>query len=709
MAKARTVWGIDIGQMALKALKLRSVEGQFFVDAFDLIEHPKMLCQDDVDADQLVQNALAQFLARNNVSGSTVCVAMPGRSSFTRFVKLPPVEKSKIPDIVQFEAGQQIPFPINDVVWRYQTFEDPDSPDVEVGLFAVKRVDVFESLAIFTTAGVPVDVVQMAPLALYNFMLHDEQVAPEGATILADVGADKTDLVVADGPRIWMRTIQIGGRNFTQALEKAFKLSFAKAEKLKRAAAANKYARQVFQAMRPVFADLVQEIQRSIGYYTQKHRDTKFTRLLGLGNGFRLPGLQKFLERNLNTPVVRIDGYNRLSPTHNVNMPVFTDNVLSFAVAYGLAIQGLGEAEISTNLLPREVARKRCWDKKRLWFAGAAAAVLLAAAMPMYRATADGRVFESNTEGLRKAREIVKKIQGDRKRYRELERDTKTVEDQAREYVWIYGYRSFWPDVQGLVSAAVAYATRDHVHLLTDPTGLETLKKIPRKTRKLIFIESMTSRYFPDLSQAKLEGAEDDVRIGPRIPGVGPRAGAGPRPGAGPRAGAGAATMGRGFQIVLTVRTPMDEKDAASKLMTPLIDHIRKNGRKVRYFKKVIETDARGRAIESFKEIDEQEATGPNKPEELYKADFFTVASAKWTTSVASDKAKPGRGGRPLRPAAALRPPTPDLARAGDKSEDEGPKVPSPLFPDEDISTDTKFTITLLVEITGDGIRRKQS
>ena len=338
MAKAKTVWGIDIGQMALKALKLRNVEGQLFVEAFDVIEHPKMLCQDDADAEQLVSNSLAQFLARNSVSGCEVAIAIPGRSSFTRFVKLPPVEKSKIPDIVQFEAGQQIPFPIPDVVWRYQTFEDPDSPDVEVGLFAVKRADVFEALAQFTMAGVPVDMVQMAPLALYNFMLRDQQIAMDGATILADVGVDKTDLVVADGARIWMRTIQIGGNNFTHALEKSFKLSFAKAEKLKRSAATNKYARQVFQAMRPVFADLVQEIQRSIGYYTQKHRDTKFTRLIGLGNGFRLPGLQKFLERNLNIPVARIDSYNELSPSHNVNMPVFTENVLSFAVAYGLAL-----------------------------------------------------------------------------------------------------------------------------------------------------------------------------------------------------------------------------------------------------------------------------------------------------------------------------------------------------------------------------------
>ena len=159
-------------------------------------------------------------------------MSVPGQTSFTRFVKLPPVETRKIPDIVRFEAEQQIPFAIEEVIWRYQTFQDPDSPDVEVGIFAMKRLDVDAVLSHFTDVGVAVDLVQMAPLSLYNFMTFDSQLAADGATLLADVGAEKTDLVVADGTRIWTRTIQIGGNSFTQALVRVFKLSFTKAEKL---------------------------------------------------------------------------------------------------------------------------------------------------------------------------------------------------------------------------------------------------------------------------------------------------------------------------------------------------------------------------------------------------------------------------------------------------------------------------------------------
>ena len=60
-------------------------------------------------------------------------------ATFARFVKLPPVEPKKVPEIVKFEAIQQIPFPLDDVEWSYQLFQAPDSPDVEVGILAMRK------------------------------------------------------------------------------------------------------------------------------------------------------------------------------------------------------------------------------------------------------------------------------------------------------------------------------------------------------------------------------------------------------------------------------------------------------------------------------------------------------------------------------------------------------------------------------------------
>jgi type IV pilus assembly protein PilM len=525
MATPKTVWGIDIGQVALKAVKLRNVEGELQVEAFDIIEHSKILSEPDADQKVLIRSALEQFLARNNVSDSLVAVAVPGQSSFTRFVKLPPVDAKKIPDIVRYEAEQQIPFPIDEVIWRWQTFVDPDSPDMEVGIFAMKQVDVHEMLDRFTEVGLNVEFVQMAPLALYNFMMFDGQAAPEGATLLADVGADKTDLVVADGPRMWTRTIQIGGNNFTEALVKAFKLSFSKAEKLKRTATTSKYAKQVFQAMRPVFADLVQEIQRSIGFYTATHRDTRFKRIIGLGDGFRLPGLQKFLEQNLNISVVPVDSYNKVTPASTVSAPQFTENVLSLAVAYGLALQGLGMSGIKTNLLPQEIATKRTWARKRMWFAASAAALLLSLAMPWYDSSRIVSVLgdESKLATLKQAADMVSSQMKFQNQYKDFQSKIEDSRKNITQYTNLFKYRMFWPALQAMVWQSLGdEKVAPHQNLLQayiDATDdkvrqqkLEAIKAIlPRASREFFLIDSMTVQYVPDAPSTKVnptEGAE---------------------------------------------------------------------------------------------------------------------------------------------------------------------------------------------------------
>ena len=164
------VWGIDLGQCALKAMRLEMKDGQVVATAFDYIEHPKILSQPDADPDQLTREALEQFLSRNSLRGDMVVISVPGQSGLARFVKLPPVEEKKIADIVRFEAKQQIPFPLEEVVWDYQkigagTVTEGFAMETEIGLFAMKRDMINRSMQHFTDVEVEVHIVQMSPLA----------------------------------------------------------------------------------------------------------------------------------------------------------------------------------------------------------------------------------------------------------------------------------------------------------------------------------------------------------------------------------------------------------------------------------------------------------------------------------------------------------------------------------------------------------------
>ncbi|HEY2251637.1 MAG TPA: type IV pilus assembly protein PilM [Planctomycetaceae bacterium] len=398
MAETRGVWGIDIGLAGLKAIRLVYAEGakQVLATAFDYVPHPKILSQPDANPDELIAEALNTFLSRNNLQGDGVAIGVPGQTALARFIQLPPVESSKVGEIVKYEAKQQIPFALEEVIWDYQPLgggieESGFMLDAEVGLFAMKREQVQQHLAPFLARKVEVDLIQIAPLALYNFLCHDQfGQAPVGQkpgdsdseqedyTLLLDMGADNTTLLVSNGKKIWNRNVPLGGNHFTRALTKEMKLTFAKAEHLKCNATKSPDPKAVFQALRPVFNDYVAEIQRSIGFFSSVNRDAKIARIVGVGNGFKLAGLQKFLQQNLQMDVERVDTFQSLAGDAVLNAPLFQENLLSFAVPYGLALQGLKITRVYTSLLPPEIKTARLIRKKKPWAVATAALLMFA-------------------------------------------------------------------------------------------------------------------------------------------------------------------------------------------------------------------------------------------------------------------------------------------------------------------------------------------
>lgn len=482
---ANFAWGIDVGNRALKAIKLVRDGDTVRIDDFEVIEHETVLSQAGDNREALIQSALSNLVARHGFKGAVCGVGVSGQSSFARFIKLPPVEPKKIPEIVRFEAIQQIPFPLDDVEWSYQLFQSETSPDVEVGIFAMRKELVNQHIGYFTDQELNVQVVQMNPLAVYNAMAYDGKI--KGTTMIIDLGAENTDLIIADEDSIWMRSIPIGGNNFTEALVKSFKLNFQKAEELKRNAASSKYARQIFQAMRPIFADLVAEVQRSIGFYASVHRDSRIKKIIALGGTFKLPGLQKYLQQNLQLDVERLDRVAALPPTDGKLAAGFNEHALAMVGAYGLALQAMGEGKITSSLLPARIRREKAWQEKTKWFAAAAALFVLGTAIP-YGSWFLHKMQYDNEAAARATIESVKSTATALDtQWQEIESSGAADRQRISNIRSLTEYRDLWPQLLADINAAVPKG---------DPAAL---KQLPRNEREIVNVENIITRYEPNI------------------------------------------------------------------------------------------------------------------------------------------------------------------------------------------------------------------
>jgi len=392
MASNSGVWGIEIGQAALKALRCHLDGDEVVAEAFDYIEYPKMLSQPEAEPAELIAEALEKFKERNDAGNHKVCMSVPGQSGLAKFFKPPPVEVKKVADLVRYEARQQIPFDLDDVVWDFQmmpgsTIEEGYALESEVGLFAMKREMVTRQLQPMDRAGIEVDLVQMAPMAIYNMIAYDrmhERIdnepfdvdAPPKSTVLLSIGTDSSDLIITNGFRIWQRSMPLGGNHFTRQLTKDLKLTFAKAEHLKRNAREAVDPKLIFQTMRPVFNDMVTEVQRSIGFFRSLNKKAEISELLIAGNTVKMPGLAAYIGKNLGLDVHVLDRFNRLTGDDVLSIPTFRDNAPTFAVCYGLCLQGLGISQLHNSLVPREIVVQRIIRAKKPWAVAAVATLM---------------------------------------------------------------------------------------------------------------------------------------------------------------------------------------------------------------------------------------------------------------------------------------------------------------------------------------------
>ncbi len=395
MARSQHAWGIDIGRCGLKALRCKmssSDPRKLVADAFEYIEYPMMLTQTEADPVELVHNALEELKSRHSFEGARVAIAAPGQAGLSKFIKLPPIEAKKIAAIVKYEANQQIPFPLDQVIWDWQRLatgieEGGFVMDAEVALFAMKREQVAKAMLPLKAAGIAVDVLQLQPVALANMVMFDQLPppsaidpdSPPASIVLVSIGVDSTDIVVTNGLRVWQRSMSVGGSSFTRAIVKEMKQTFAKAEQEKRNAVRASDPRAVFKAMRPVFTEFSAELQRSLNYFTGTDKTATIGRVLLLGNAAKLRGLSDYIGKQLQVDVQRLDKFENLEGAAVLSANAFRENRLAFGTAYGLALQAAGGSDLRTNLIPQEVVRDRLIAAKRPWAVAAMLGLLSAA------------------------------------------------------------------------------------------------------------------------------------------------------------------------------------------------------------------------------------------------------------------------------------------------------------------------------------------
>lgn len=410
----------------------------------------------DATREAAIQKALQEAIAEKGIKAKMANVCAPGFHVFSKFVKLPPVEPSKVGQIIQYEAQQNVPFPLSEVVWDYQILGTTATGEQEVLLVAIKS-DIIEGLFRVTEgAGLRLQVADVSPAALCNAFRYNYGDL-EDCTMLLDIGAKTSNLLFFEKGKVFSRSINLGANSITQDFMNESKLKWDQAEKLKieegfvslggayeepdnpHQAAISKIARQFMTRLHI-------QVNQTMQFYRGQQGGSAPQRLFLSGGASLMPYTAQFFAEKLNVPVEYFNPFRNAQIDPSINLEDLARVAHSLGEVVGLGLRNLAHCPVELNLMPESTLKWQSFNQKKPYFiASLISLVAVVGAIGLLF----GQLADVKREQYEKVHTELGPQQQASTRFKKAYGDLKKTQQELDQYVGWLDERFYWADVLG--------------------------------------------------------------------------------------------------------------------------------------------------------------------------------------------------------------------------------------------------------------------
>src|ERR1700722_1601281 len=468
MLNPKSFLAIDFGAGSLKIAEFEINEaGGLVLKHFDI----KPLGPEgaaDATREATILKILKETLAEGGFKAKNINVCAHGFQVFSKFVILPPVDANKVTQIIQYEAQQNVPFPLAEVVWDYQIMGSSAGGELEVLLVAIKS-DIVEGLfRIADTVKLKLQLCDVSPAALCNAFKYNYGDL-EDCTMLLDIGAKTSNVLFFEKGKVFSRSIPLGANAITQDFANESKLKFEVAEQIKikegfvslggayeepenpNQAAISKIARQFMTRLHI-------QVNQTLQFYRGQQGGSAPQRLFLAGGASIMPYTAQFFAEKLNVPVEYFNPFRNVQIDPSVNLEALARVAHSLAEVVGLGLRNLANCPVEMNLMPDSTLRWRNFNEKKPYLMCAIFSLVLVgfAVGFMFDGLAQSKetALADVSPKLAAAQELANKMN---KATGELER-TRT---QAQSIEALMADRYYWGDVMLNLRSVLIQAQHD--------------------------------------------------------------------------------------------------------------------------------------------------------------------------------------------------------------------------------------------------------
>ena len=434
--------GLDIGARCIKLVELKKSGDSIVLNKFGIKEIPADV---KTDREKVILQAISQLFSENNIKTRKVNICAGGQSVFVRFVKLLQAKEDKIIQTMKFEAQNQIPFPLNEVAWDWALLDKDKSTSTKKAVIVAIKRNLVEGMALqLNTLRLSTDLIDVSPMTLYNCLAFNEDYDEGKLSVLIDIGAKTSDLVIFKNTNIWMRSFPVACDRIEEAKGQGIE-------------------------------ELIGEIERSIEYYfmqsgEEMQSEKKIDELILTGGGSVIEDVEiKLASRFGITPKI-MDPFRKLRISKDIFSKTQEKGVKNqLSIAIGLALRGLTELKIEVNFLKGILSEGYLLRQKNLYSRlSIVMAILAAVSFSIFiRQSYSVKKLKLNKIG-----EILELYTTYEPKIKELKEKEDILKERKDALYHVAGSRDLWLDVFKVISGMLSEEI-----WITDISGIVSLEK----------------------------------------------------------------------------------------------------------------------------------------------------------------------------------------------------------------------------------------
>ncbi|PIP67609.1 MAG: hypothetical protein CO035_01305 [Candidatus Omnitrophica bacterium CG_4_9_14_0_2_um_filter_42_8] len=330
---------LDIGTHFIKLVELKKEKDSIVLTRIGIKEIPR---DSKIDRDKIISQLISELLSDNNIKPNAVNITISGQSVFVRFVKLLQVKEDKLKQTMKFEAQNQIPFSMNEVMWDWSLLDEGKDSSRRAVIVAIKKNLVEEIVSRLNSVKLSTELIDVAPISVYNCMAFNEDFNSQDLGAILDIGAKSTNFIIFNKGNIWIRSFPIAGERIEEAKEQGVE-------------------------------EFLTEVERSLEYYFMQAgedapQEKKLTQLFLTGGGSVMENIETALISKLGIKPNIMDPFRKLRVSKDVFQKLQACGPKNqFSTVVGAALRGIADLKIEVNFLKEALSEKKSSMQKRIY------------------------------------------------------------------------------------------------------------------------------------------------------------------------------------------------------------------------------------------------------------------------------------------------------------------------------------------------------